>query len=215
MLCAVPHVDMLKVCITLWCELVAVTTWKFFVFSQDENSFLHLRPCRNGQCDCRNEITTLHICIHCKSWIWVRNPPCSLDYKFFSPFILNFWSPWKYQRFHTGPVVCIPLFYPNWERSRFKEICSGILSIPACPLGHGGCQKQTSQHPAFAIIMLSVLGSKPMPRDCLSWSPLYALVPSVITQSCVWASKCKIRQSSRCKLILLHFTPKNNTHKLV
>lgn len=134
---------------------------------------------------------------------------------FFSPFSFKFLEPMEMQCFHTGPVICIPLVYPNWERSRFKEICSGILSIPTCPLGHGGCQKQTSQHPAFAIIMLSVLGSKPMPRDCLSWSPLYALVPSVITQSCVWASKCKIQQSSRCKLILLHFTPKNNAHKLV
>lgn len=134
---------------------------------------------------------------------------------FFFPFSFKFLESMKIQHFHTGPIICIPLFYPNWEHSRFREICSGILSIPACPLGHGGCQQQTSQHPAFAIIMLSVLGSKPMPRDCLSWSPLFALVPSVITQSCLWASKCKIRQSSRCKLILLHFTPKNNTHKLV
>lgn len=43
------------------------------------------------------------------------------SWSFFSPFSFKFLEPMEIQCFHTGPVIRIPLVYPNWERSRFQR----------------------------------------------------------------------------------------------
>lgn len=143
-------------------------------------------------------------------WFWMLP---TVPFVFFFPlcpffFFFTFLDFIELRCFHIGPAICLLSASSKPGAQQIQRDSFGGFIRSYLPPRSRRMPEATSQHPAFAIIMLSVLGSKPVPRDCLSQSPLYALVPSVITQSCIWASKCKIQQSSHCKLILLHFTPK-------